>query len=82
MLKDNIVLYTYLKVPKHLNIKGILQLSLLGVTLGTEDSEKRWEDVRTLGDTGDLCFSVMSLANAVASVIDKVEAECQTGRLT
>lgn len=49
----------------------------------TEGNGKRFEEVRTLGEMGDFCFSAISLlANDVASIIEDVETECHTGRFT
>ena len=68
---------SHLNVPRHLNIKGILQVSLLGVALGTDCNENSCDVVRTLGDTGDLCFSEISIstANEVNSTTDDVDTE-------
>ena len=73
----SMTLSSHLNVPRHLNINGILQVSLLGVALGTDCSAKSCEVVRILGDTGDLCFSEMSIstANEVNSATDDVDME-------
>jgi hypothetical protein len=63
----------YLKVPRHLNIKGILQISLLGVALCTDGSAKTSVVLRIIGETGDRCFLVTSTSREIPSKMDEVD---------
>jgi hypothetical protein len=63
-----------LNVPRHLNMKGILHVSPLGVALGIEFSVKTWEAVRILGETGERCLSTISTVSELTSAIDDVDA--------